>query len=143
MIKVAIAGKFDPPHEGHLAHIKAAAKLGDFLIIITHFDNIVAENSAKKACILKYEVRRDLLMGLLALYRIKGDVMASVDTDGTVTETLKLIKPDIFAKGGDRVPGALPESEVDVCKEIGCKIVYGVGGGKIASSSKLVRKAHG
>ena len=141
MIKVAIAGKFDPPHEGHLANIKAAAKLGDFLIVITHFDNIVAENSAKRACILKYEVRRDLLMGLLALYGIKGDVIASVDIDGTVTETLKLIKPDILAKGGDRTPSNMPKSEIDVCKEIGCKIVYGVGGDKIASSSQLVRKA--
>ena len=142
MTLVVIAGKFDPPHEGHIAHIRAAAKLGDFLCIITHADNMVAQNSSKGICVLKFDVRRDLLLGLLALYKIKGNVVQAKDTDGTITESLKLIQPDIFAKGGDRNPDNMPKSEIEICKEIDCKIIYGVGGkNKIASSSKLVRRA--
>jgi D-beta-D-heptose 7-phosphate kinase/D-beta-D-heptose 1-phosphate adenosyltransferase len=140
MTLVVIAGKFDPPHEGHIAHIRAAAKLGDFLCIITHSDDIVAQNSTKGICVLTFDVRRDLLLGLLLLYKIKGTVAKSTDTDGTITKSLKLIQPDILAKGGDRTPDNMPQSEIEICKEIDCKIIYGVGGDKIQSSSKLVRK---
>ena len=50
MLVVAIAGKFDPLHEGHLDHIEKASKLGDLLIVITHPDVIVARNSKKGFC---------------------------------------------------------------------------------------------
>ena len=59
----------------------------------------------------------------------------------TSEEALKLIKPDILAKGGDRIPGSMPEVELKVCKELGCKIVYNVGGAKVQSSSWLLRSA--
>ena len=60
--------------------------------------------------------------------------------DMSVSETLMRVKPDIFANGGDRHKGNIPE--VAVCKKIGCKMVDNVGqGGKIQSSSELVDKA--
>lgn len=53
----------------------------------------------------------------------------------TVNETLKLINPDIFAKGGDSVLDNTPE--VELCKKMGTKVVFNVGGGKIQSSRWL------
>jgi len=137
---VVIAGKFDPPHEGHIAHIKAAAKLGNFLYVITHSDDIVAKSSAKGVCLLKYEVRRDLLQGLLLLYGINGKVVQSIDTDGTVAMTLEAIMPHIFAKGGDRMPHNMPNDELHVCRKIKCEVVYDVGGRKLAASSELYKR---
>ena len=68
--------------------------------------------------------------------------MIAMDTDGTVVKTLERIRPRIFAKGGDRTPENMPQSEIDICKKIGCKIVYGVGGKKIGSSSEVVDRIY-
>jgi mannose-6-phosphate isomerase-like protein (cupin superfamily) len=51
-----------------------------------------------------------------------------------VAETIEMIKPHIFAKGGDRNQGNIPEKEMDACRKVKCKIVCGVGG-KTHSSS--------
>jgi len=73
---------------------------------------------------------------------IKGvsEVFGCIDEDGTITKSLEYIKPNILAKGGDRRPDNMPVSEIDMCKKIDCKIVYGVGGNKIQSSSQLVKR---
>ena len=42
-----------------------------------------------------------------------------------------------FANGGDRGKGNVPE--VDVCKDLGVVMLWGVGGGKIQSSSDLTK----
>ena len=52
-----------------------------------------------------------------------------------VDEKLKL---SIFAKGGDRTIQNLPRSEVETCQKHGIKIVTGVGGGKVQSSSWII-----
>lgn len=58
-------------------------------------------------------------------------------SDLTVCEAIKLIKPEYFCKGGDRVADdTLPEW--DVCKEVGCTIVDHVGHDKIWSSSNYL-----
>jgi D-beta-D-heptose 7-phosphate kinase/D-beta-D-heptose 1-phosphate adenosyltransferase len=46
----------------------------------------------------------------------------------------------VFANGGDRTQGTVPEE--DVCRELGIEMAWNVGGGKIQSSSDLVRKLH-
>ena len=59
-----------------------------------------------------------------------------LDEDQTVRKTLELVKPDIFAKGGDRTgPENIPEAAT--CRRIGCRLVMNVGGGKIRSNSEL------
>jgi hypothetical protein len=67
------------------------------------------------------------------------EVIASVDSDQTVSRTLELVKPDIFAKGGDRTgPENIPEMET--CQKIGCRVVTNVGGSKVHSSSDISGK---
>lgn len=131
MAIVCIAGKFDPIHDGHVEHIIEAAKLGDFLTIITHTDEGVAKESKKGFCAVSLRSRKLLLEGLLIILGIKGEVIVAepLDIDGGVSNTLRWVKPDIFAKGGDRSPSQvpIPGNEVEVCKELGIKIVYGVG----------------
>ena len=62
----------------------------------------------------------------------------SIDKDGTVCESLGAVKPDIFAKGGDRYSYEIPEAKV--CREHGIEIVDGLGK-KIQSSSDLIKNA--
>lgn len=130
---VAIAGAFDPIHRGHLEHIIAAKALGDRLIAIVNPD--------KDLFIKKGFVFQPLEERLAIVSHIKevDEVIEAIDGDGTVARTLWFIRPNIFAKGGDRSdPSKMPQNELDICKEIYCKIVYGVGGKKIISSSELV-----
>ena len=53
-----------------------------------------------------------------------------------VTEAIRKLMPDYFTKGGDR-NNASNVPEFDLCKEIGCKVLFNVGGGKVQSSSEL------
>src|SRR3989344_2758474 len=60
--------------------------------------------------------------------------------DISVCQSLLEIKPNIFCNGGDRKGANLLTAESNVCKQIKCKLITNVGGGKIQSSSKLVEK---
>ena len=55
-----------------------------------------------------------------------------------VCEAIEQIKPNIFANGGDRrTLDDIPEAET--CKKLGVEMVFNVGGGKIRSSSDLLK----
>lgn len=131
---VAVAGGFDPIHIGHIRHIKAAKELGDRLIAIVNSDEDMERK--KGFCFMPFEQRLEIVSSLSFV----DEVVACKDTDGTVAQTLLALKPDIFAKGGGRTPDNMPQNEIDICQEIGCQIVYGVGG-KLESSTNLVREA--
>ena len=134
MRKVMVSGKFDPPHDGHILHIVEASVLGDYLYVVTHTDEVIRKLKGK--CEIPLWARMALLKGILKLYNIPGEVVVSVDTDGSSDMTLGYLAPHIYAKGGDRYPGNLPEKEIETCKRIGCRIIYGIGD-QINSSSKM------
>ena len=135
MRTVMVAGKFDPLHDGHIHHIKEAAKLGDYLYVVTHSDDVLRR--IKGRVNIPYWARADIAKGVLKQYGIAGGVFCSVDDDGTVIKTLEYLKPSIFAKGGDRTPDNMPFAEIEVCKRIECELVYGIGD-LINSSSKIM-----
>jgi D-beta-D-heptose 7-phosphate kinase/D-beta-D-heptose 1-phosphate adenosyltransferase len=62
------------------------------------------------------------------------------DGSQTVTGAIDTLKPKYFTKGGDR-DSAANVPEFDLCKEIGCKVMFNIGGGKIRSSSELAKAA--
>lgn len=116
--------------------MKKAKNLGDYLVVIVSTD---ADMIRKKGyCFMPLEERMELIEN----YPFVDEVVASIDKDGTVAETLRWLGPDIFAKGGDRTPANMPQNEIDVCQETGCKIVYGVGD-RLQSSSDLARRLVG
>ena len=130
---VAVSGGFDPLHIGHLDHIRKAKKLGDILVAIVNSDGQLI---AKKGyCFLPLSQRLEIVKDI----RYVDEVVVSMDEDGTCAETLQEIKPDIFAKGGDRTPDNMPESEIKVCGDIGCQIIYGVGD-QLDSSQDIIRR---
>jgi glycerol-3-phosphate cytidylyltransferase-like family protein len=67
-------------------------------------------------------------------------VVENVSDSGDCSRMLALMKPDVFAKGGDRTPDNMPAREIEVCERYGIKIVYGVGE-RVESSSALVERA--
>ncbi len=126
--RVAVSGYFDPIHVGHLEYLKLAKELGDKLVVIVNNNH---------QCILKkgkpFMDEADRVEIVKAL-GIVDEVFLSIDQDKSVCASLERIKPNIFANGGDRHTGEVPETVV--CKTNNIKIVDGLGG-KIRSSSDL------
>ena len=127
-IKVAVSGYFDPIHVGHLEYLELAKELGDELIVIVNNNN---QCVLKKGKPFMDEVDRVKIVQALG---IVDEAFLSIDEDKSVCASLDAIKPDIFANGGDRSTGEVPESVV--CKKHGIEMVDGLGG-KIRSSSDL------
>lgn len=125
---VAASGYFDPIHIGHIEYLEKAKALGSTLVVIV---NAKHQAMLKKGFEFMDENERIKIVDSL---RCVDYVIGAVDTDGTVCKTLELVAPDIFAKGGDRFSGEIPESVI--CRKLGIKIVDGLGG-KIQSSSDL------
>ena len=71
------------------------------------------------------------------------EVFISIDKDRTVCESLRTVKPHVFANGGDRKKDGFTVDNTDipeavVCKELGIEMVDGLGN-KIQSSSSLIK----
>lgn len=129
-MKVAVSGGFDPLHVGHVRYIEAAAEFGR-VVVILNTDRFLMEK--KGFVFMPWEERAEILRSL----RCVAAVMKCIDKDQTVCETLDLLAPDIFAKGGDRHEDNTPE--VAVCQRNGIRMVWGCGGDKVQSSSWLVK----
>jgi len=134
MIKVAVGGGFDPLHQGHILHILKASMLGDYIYVLVGSDDDMIRKKGK--CNIPLAWRVYIIKAVLSYLNIKGEVVPSLDNDGSSVETLRMLRPSIWAKGGDRTPDNMLQSEIDVCKEIGCEIIYGVGQ-QLNESSKM------
>lgn len=137
---VSTSGGFDPLHVGHCRCIRDSSKLkgkNGLLIVIVNGDGFLMR---KKGFVFMPQAERMELISFL-----KGvDYVVPWD-DGTqfVTGAIEVIRPNIFAKGGDR---SMAENvpEYGRCLELGCAVVFGMGGSqKVQSSSDLVAKARG
>lgn len=138
MCKIVItSGYWNPLHIGHINLIKEAKKLGDILVVVVNNDEQV---KIKGSVPFMPEQER---MEIVKALRYADEVMLSIDKDRTVAKSLEAIakkyQGDLyFAKGGDRNIGNIPESEVKVCEQFGIKVINGVGGDKVQSSSWLL-----
>lgn len=137
-VVVATGGGFDPLHEGHVRLFREAKQLGDILVIMLNSDEQLIKKKGNTFYPSQNE-RKEIVESIKYVDKVIIDPGKNI----TCEEALKLIKPDILAKGGDRTSGSMPEIELKVCKELGCKIIYNVGGEKVQSSSWLLNRFKG
>jgi len=130
---IAISGGFDPIHIGHIRLIKAASELGSLVVILNTDDFLMRKRGY---VFMPLAERREVLENIKGVSR----VVISIDEDDSVSRTLELVKPAIFANGGDR-SNEKEIREAEVCSRLDIQLVFNVGGGKIQSSSDLVHKA--
>lgn len=132
MKKVGVSGYFDPIHVGHIEYLEYAKKLGDHLVVIVNNDH--------QACLKKGEpfMQEADRVKIVESLKVVDEVFLSIDKDASVCESLRAIKPDIFANGGDRLNTEILESAV--CRELGIEIIDGLGE-KIRNSSDFIAKA--
>jgi D-beta-D-heptose 7-phosphate kinase/D-beta-D-heptose 1-phosphate adenosyltransferase len=126
---IAISGGADPVHLGHVRMINDAAKYGNVVFILNSDDWL---RRKKGYVFMPFEERAEILEAFKNVHK----VISVDDSDGTVCEAIKEIKPDYFGNGGDRTSKNTPERAL--CEGLNIELVWGLGGEKIQSSSELV-----
>lgn len=105
MKKVCVSGYFDPLHVGHIKYFEDAKKLGSVIVILNNDDQRMKSRGSNRTSV---EDRIRIIKSI----RYVDDVVTSIDTDDSVSNTLAMLKPDIFAKGF-----SASESEIRICKK--------------------------
>ena len=137
-VVVAVSGGFDPIHIGHARMFAEAKKLGDRLVVILNNDHWLQKK--KGYAFMLEEERAELIKHLKAVDEVMFTGHKKNPSDMSVVEELRKLKPHIFANGGDRKKGNVPEDVV--CQELNIKMVFNVGrGGTVQSSSWLIADA--
>lgn len=130
---VIITGGFDPVHSGHIAYIRAAQELGDYLVIGLNSDEWLTRKKGRS--FMPWDERHAVLDNMRGVdWIIDFD-----DRDNTAIDAINKVKERfpthriIFANGGDRTANNIPEMVVD-----GVEFVFGVGGENKANSSSWI-----
>jgi len=110
-----VSGCFDPLHQGHIAYLRAAAKVGRGVICAVAPDSYVEE----KHLLLMTQQQR---MEVMDAVRPVDFVVAQPSR--TVHDVIRAIGPSYFVKGQDWDKRGLPPEEVLACMEVGAEIVY-------------------
>jgi D-beta-D-heptose 7-phosphate kinase/D-beta-D-heptose 1-phosphate adenosyltransferase len=131
MITVMVSGGFDPLHPGHLALLENAARLGSLTVVINSDEWL----KRKKGFVFQpWEARAQIIGALRYVYAVEP----VDDSDGTVCDAIKRLHPTVFCNGGDRSHNNTPE--VELCQRLGIATAFGVGGGKLDSSSEIAKR---
>ena len=135
---IIVSGGFDPVHKGHIRMFREAANLGHQVIIGLNSDEWLTRKKGKP--FMKWDERAEILESC----KFVTQVLSMDDSDDTASDIIRQVanlykNQDMniyFANGGDRKKGNVPE--LDVCKDLGVVMLWGIGGGKIQSSSWLI-----
>jgi len=129
------SGGFDPLHVGHLRCIQETVNLASsnngIVAIVVNDDGFLLRK--KGYAFMPIGERMEIINGIAGV-----DIVTTWD-DGsqTVVGAIEILRPSFFTKGGDRTDFTnVPEHST--CLKVGCEIIFGVGGGKIQSSSDLI-----
>ena len=135
---IIVSGGFDPVHKGHIRMFREAANLGANVIVGLNSDEWLTRKKGKP--FMEWDERAEILESCKWI----NQVISFDDSDDTASDVILKVclmykNEDVniyFANGGDRKKGNVPE--LDVCKDLNVVMLWGIGGGKIQSSSWLI-----
>lgn len=113
---VVTNGCFDVLHVGHVRYLRQARALGDALMVLLNGDASVRALKGAGRPINVAEDRAEVLAALEAV-----DAVTIFDTP-RCDDLLRLIEPDMYAKGGDYTPESLDAGERAALESCGAKI---------------------
>ena len=129
---IMVSGGFDPVHVGHLRMFQEASKLGRLVVALNSDEWLMRK---KGYIFMPFEERKEIIQGFSCV----SSVTHIEDEDNSACEAIERIHPDVFANGGDRFENNTPETLT--CIKYDIEMLWGVGGGKIQSSSDMVKNA--
>ena len=135
---VIISGGFDPMHVGHLRMLQEASRLGEAVVAGVNSDDWLTRK--KGYVFMPHEERTEMVQGVRGVSKAIG----FDDSDNSACNLLRKIREMYprsriaFANGGDRTSDNIPE--IPVAEELNIDLIWGIGGGKVQSSSDLVKE---
>lgn len=99
-------GCFDVLHRGHVAYLNQAKRQGDVLVVGVNSDASVARLKGPDRPVNPAADRCAVLAGLSCVDHV------TVFDEDTPAELLRLLQPEVYAKGGDYTAQMLSETEV-------------------------------
>ncbi len=127
-------GVFDLIHAGHVRFLEAASLHGDLLVVALNSDESVRRLKGPGRPVMPLAERAEIIEALRCV-----DYVTSFDED-TLEETLRVLLPDVHAKGTDYDSQTVPEAAVD--EELGVEVII-CGDPKDHSSSELLARLSG
>jgi len=109
-------GCFDLLHVGHVRYLQAARALGDALLVAVNGDVSVRALKGPTRPINNEEDRAEVLGALACV-----DYLTIFHTE-RVTELVQIIRPQIYAKGGDYTVASLDAGERGALEAVGAEI---------------------
>jgi rfaE bifunctional protein nucleotidyltransferase chain/domain len=98
-------GCFDVLHAGHVTYLQEARALGDALLVAVNSDDSVRTLKGPTRPVNTASDRCHVLAALRAVDAV------TVFSSPRVTRVIELVRPDIYAKGGDYTPETLNPEE--------------------------------
>lgn len=136
---VIVTGGFDPLHAGHITFFEEAKKLGDVLLVGINSDAWLTRK--KGQAFQTYKERKSIIENLIMVDGLIGFDDSDDTSCGAIFKVLSTIGNDkkiVFANGGDRQEGNVPEYDT-YNSHPNIEFAYGVGGNyKINSSSTIL-----
>lgn len=122
-------GGFDLIHAGHIRYLEAAGKFGDVLIVALNSDASIRKLKGPSRPVLPERERAEILSALACVDYV------TIFSEPNVERILRILKPDIHAKGSDYTKKSVPERATVLA--YGGKIAI-AGGPKIRSTSEVI-----
>jgi D-glycero-beta-D-manno-heptose 1-phosphate adenylyltransferase len=124
-------GAFDLLHVGHVRSLEHARTLGDLLVVAVNSDRSVQALKGAGRPIVPERERAEIVAALRCV-----DLVTIFD-ETTVEETIRLVRPDVHAKGRDYTAASVPERAL--VEQLGGKVVI-TGDPKDHATSDLIER---
>ena len=136
---VLVTGGFDPLHTGHIAYFKSAKEKGDELWVGLNSDNWLMKKKGKP--FMPINERKEIIQNLVMVDKVILFDDKDNSSNDAILKALKFCSSKeqiIFANGGDRNKNNIPEVK-QYKNNPNIKFIFGVGGNKKNSSSKILK----
>lgn len=130
--KIVLAnGCFDVLHAGHIRYLQGAKALGDVLVVAVNSDASMRKIKDEGRPLLPEDARARLVAGMETVDYV------TVFSEPTVSHLLRILQPEVHAKGTDYTVETVPEREV--VRSYGGEVVI-VGDPKSHSTRDLIQQ---
>ena len=134
---IILSGGFDPVHKGHVRMFKEAS-LNGMVVAGLNSDQWLIRKKGK--FFMPFVERKEILESIRYIDLVKS----FDDSDDTACSLINKINNEysenyniFFGNGGDRTNQTTPE--IKFCNDNNIDLIWGLGGGKIQSSSELLK----
>jgi len=134
---IILSGGFDPIHKGHVRMFKEAS-LNGMVVAGLNSDQWLIRKKGK--FFMPFVERKEILESIRFIDLVKS----FDDSDDTACSLIDKINNEysdnyniFFGNGGDRTNQTTPE--IKFCNDNNIDLIWGLGGGKIQSSSELLK----